>query len=408
MTRLATDLLAAALALVAYTYIGYPGLLLLLQVVRPRRRAAPLAEWPNVSITIPVYNEASTIGLTLERVLATDYPPDRRQVLVVSDASTDGTDGIVSGFAGRGVELLRLPQRSGKTAAENAARALLIGDIIINMDASIHIPPQALKPLIAAFADPTVGVASGRDVSVARAGVAANRGESRYVGYEMWVRDLESRVDGIVGASGCFYAARAALHMELVPQALSRDFAAAAIAREHGYRALSVKDAVCFVPRTNSLRREYRRKVRTMVRGMETLYYKRHLLNPARYGLFSWMLFSHKLCRWLVPWAMLLLLAVLGALAVTSGWARTALAAFGALGALGGIGWLWPEGDPMPRLLALPAFVVSGNVAVLHAWLRLLGGRLAPVWEPTRRGAVPAQERTSPGAAPEYHHGQRA
>jgi len=385
VTRLATDLLAAALALVAYTYIGYPGLLLLLQVVRPRRRAAPLAEWPNVSITIPVYNEASTIGLTLERVLATDYPPDRRQVLVVSDASTDGTDGIVSGFAGRGVELLRLPQRSGKTAAENAARALLIGDIIINMDASIHIPPQALKPLIAAFADPTVGVASGRDVSVARAGVAANRGESRYVGYEMWVRDLESRVDGIVGASGCFYAARAALHMELVPQALSRDFAAAAIAREHGYRALSVKDAVCFVPRTNSLRREYRRKVRTMVRGMETLYYKRHLLNPARYGLFSWMLFSHKLCRWLVPWALLAATAASAviAVAVPGAWWLGALVVLG-LGIAAG-GWLWATRGKAPALFELAAFGAAGNVAALHAWVRVLRGELHSMWEPTRR-----------------------
>ncbi|OLC72606.1 MAG: hypothetical protein AUH78_15790 [Gemmatimonadetes bacterium 13_1_40CM_4_69_8] len=402
-------LLAGSLACCLYAYVGYPTILKVLSLFR--RSSTPpdqLTTWPLISITIPVHNEAENIAGALEWVLAVDYPAERRQILVVSDASTDGTDAIVAGFAACGVQLQRLGERRGKTAAENAASPYLTGDIIINTDASVRVHPRAVKLLVAAFDDLAVGVASARDVSVASLDDRTNPGEQSYVSYEMRVRDLETTVQGIVGASGCLYAIRADLHRCYVPEALSRDFAAALTAREHGRRAVSVHEAVCFVPRSASLRQEYRRKVRTITRGLATLAYKRALLNPLRYGVFAWMLFSHKLCRWLVPWAMLLLLAVLGALAVTSGWARTALAAFGALGALGGIGWLWPEGDPMPRLLALPAFVVSGNVAVLHAWLRLLGGRLAPVWEPTRRGAVPAQERTSPGAAPEYHHGQRA
>src|SRR5207244_8057022 len=97
---------------------------------------------------------------------------------------------------------------------------------------------------------------------------AANRGERTYVGYEMWVRDLETRLrggggggGGIVGASGCLYAIRAGLHREFVPENLSRDFAAALIARRHGLRAVSVPGAVCFVPRGASLRQEDRRHV---------------------------------------------------------------------------------------------------------------------------------------------------
>jgi hypothetical protein len=136
------------------------------------------------------------------------------------------------------------------------------------------------------------------------------------------------------------------------------------------------------------LRQEYRRKVRTITRGLGTLAHKRTLLNPLRFGVFAWMLFSHKVCRWLVPWAMLVLLAALGVLASTSGWARAALATCGTLGLLAGFGWLWPEGVPMPRPLALPVYLVAGNAAVLHAWLQILTGRLAPVWEPTRRSAL--------------------
>ena len=389
MSVVAVAVLAGACAFVLYTYVGYPALLAILGARRPSPSGAPLPEWPRISITIPAYNEEARIGATLERILATDYPAERRQILVVSDASTDGTDAIVSGFASRGVQLLRMPKRSGKTAAENAARSLLTGEIIVNSDASITIPPASIKSLISAFVDPTVGVASGRDVSVARAGDTSNRGESRYVGYEMWVRHLESRVHGIVGASGCFYASRAALHMEIVPEALSRDFGAALIAREHGYRAVSVNDAVCYVPRTSSFVREYHRKVRTMVRGLETLYYKRHLLNPFRYGLFAWMLFSHKLCRWLVPWALLLATVAVAAIAVSMPGAAW-LGVVGAVGlAVAVVGWLWSARSKAPTLLELAAFALAGNVAALNAWIRALRGELDPIWEPTRREAVP-------------------
>jgi len=328
------------------------------------------------------------IAGTLERILGLDYPADLRQVLVVSDASTDGTDEIVAGFADRGVELLRVPRRQGKTAAENAARRCLTGEIIINTDASVRIDPAAVKHLVAAFRDPSVGVASARDVSVTNLEQQANAGEQAYVGYEMWIRDVETAVYGIVGASGCLYAIRSELHMGRVPEDLSRDFAAALTAREHGRRAVSVPAALCFVPRGASLRQEYRRKVRTITRGLATLTHKRALLNPLRYGVFAWMLFSHKVCRWLVPGAGLLFLGALLALAPHAVWAQVLLASLAVVGMLAAIAWMRPEGEPMPRLLALPAYVAAGNVAVLHAWLRLLAGRPAPVWEPTRRGAA--------------------
>jgi cellulose synthase/poly-beta-1,6-N-acetylglucosamine synthase-like glycosyltransferase len=394
MNALAVAALAAAAVFVGYAYVGYPFLLKLVSFVhaKPRSRNAPSA-WPAVSITIPVYNEAATIGATLRRTLEIDYPPERRQILVVSDASTDGTDEIVSSFADRGVELLRVPVRRGKTAAENAALPLLRGEIIVNTDASIRIPPPALQTLIAAFADPTVGVASGRDVSVTGLGEGdgSNRGESGYVGYEMWLRQLETRVDGIVGASGCFYAIRASLHHSRVPEGLSRDFAAALIAREHGYRAVSVPDAICFVPRTASLRNEFRRKVRTMTRGMQTLIFKRHLLDPARFGLFAWMLCSHKVCRWLAPWAGLIALVAVGALSVTVPWARWLLGGIVVIAVAAGAGWAWPDGRVAPRLLAVPAYLVSGNVAALVASVGAIRGQHHATWEPTRRDAVAAR-----------------
>ena len=307
---------------------------------------------------------------------------------MVSDASTDGTDDIVTRFAARGVELLRLPQRRGKTAAENFARSHLTGEIIVNTDASVRIDAAAAKHLVAAFSDPSIGVASARDVSVANLDHTANHGELAYVGYEMWVRDLETQVSGIVGASGCLYAIRRDLHMRSLPEHLSRDFGAALVAREHGYRAVSVPAAICYVPRSTSLRREYRRKVRTMARGLRTLWYKRSLLNPGRHGLFAWMLWSHKLCRWLVPLTFLSTALVLVALAPGHWWAAATLALCGAAALVTAIGWVWPEGRRLPRSIAWPTYAVTGNIAAIQAWIRALRGQGTAVWEPTRRGTT--------------------
>ncbi|HXG43472.1 MAG TPA: glycosyltransferase [Gemmatimonadales bacterium] len=371
-----------------YAYLVYPVLLRLVGWFRaPEPVRADPAEWPLVSFSVPAYNEAAAIRRTIESLLALDYPPERRQIVVVSDASTDGTDDIVREYADRGVELCRLSRRSGKTAAENAAIGYLKGPIVVNTDATIRILPGSLKPLIRAFQDPTVGVASGRDVSVGDLTTGANRGESGYVGYEMWVRSLETRVGSIVGASGCFYAIRRDLHEALVPEALSRDFASALTAREHGLRAVSVNEAVCLVPRTVSLRREFHRKVRTMTRGLETLWFKRRLLNPFRYGWFAWMLFSHKLARWLVFLFIPPALAALVLLTPQSGAARVVLGLAAATLVAGTLAVRWPARRATPRLLELAGFVLVACLAGFLAWLRALRGDLNPIWEPTRRPA---------------------
>jgi cellulose synthase/poly-beta-1,6-N-acetylglucosamine synthase-like glycosyltransferase len=384
-----------SLGLWGYCYVGYPAILRVLAVFRSRAAArVDPVEWPLIGISIPAYNERRSIAETLEAVLACDYPAERRQVVVISDASSDGTDEIVARFAARGVELVRQPERKGKTAAENAARLVLRGEIVVNTDASVRIHPQSVRNLVRAFQDPEVGVASSRDVSVARMTAASNMGESAYVGYEMWVRGLETCVSGIVGASGSLFAIRRSLHQEYLPESLSRDFAAALVARVHGLRSVSVRDAICFVPRGASLRQEYRRKVRTMTRGLATLVYFRRLLNPFRYGVFAWMLASHKLARWILPWATLGLAGSVAALAPTFAIARTLLAGSLVVGALAAAGWIWPRDRDMPRLVSLPAFTLAGIAAGLHAWLKLFAGRSAAVWEPTRREATP----NDPGA----------
>ena len=225
-----------------------------------------------------------------------------------------------------------MPVRGGKTAAENASCAVLRGEIVINSDSSVRMHGAAVRRLIESMADPRVGVASTRDVSVTPGSASANAAEAGYVGYEMRIRSLETQTGGIVGASGSGYAIRANLHRLPVRADLSRDFSAALTARTHGFSAVSVDDALCYVPRTSSLRSEYRRKVRTIARGVDTLVHQRHLLDPIRYGSFSWKLFSHKVCRWMVPASAIPGAIGLALLAPTRPWAAAASAAGIAVG----------------------------------------------------------------------------
>ena len=385
LTSVAFALIAAPVGTLSYAYVGYPLVLLVASRRRREEGIAPSEEWPSITITVPVYNEEQNLAEVLEALLAQDYPAEKRQILVLSDASTDRTDEIARSYAHRGVELLRLPERRGKTAAENAADAVVRGEIIVNTDATVRLGASSLRKLVRAFDDNSVGVASGRDVSVGALGTEANRGESGYVGYEMWVRRLETRFFSIVGASGCFYATRRRLYDGAFPEGLSRDFASALIARRKGYRSVSVEDAICLVPRTASLRSEFRRKVRTMARGLQTLWYMRALMNPLHYGRFAFSLVSHKLCRWLVPLMLPLSIAGVAALGASHLLARLALLALLVASGLAVIAVRWPDRLRLPAPLALPAFGVASFAAGFMAWMRALSGQGSAVWEPTRR-----------------------
>jgi len=383
MIVLGAALVAIPIVLFAYAYVLYPMMLRVLA-------KGPVDDMgdacPTVTITIPAHNEEDRLAATLDRVLALDYPAEKLHVLVVSDASTDDTEAIAGAYGDRGVEVLRLERRSGKTAAENASTSRIRGDVVVNVDATIGLEPHSLRALLRVFSDPTIGVASGRDVSVGDVQAEGNRGESQYVGYEMRVRAMETRVSSIVGASGCFYAMRRDLHAVQFPDDLSRDFGSVLVAHEHGYRSVSVEEAVCYVQRTRSVAREYRRKVRTMARGLRTLWYKRSMLNPLREGVFAWMLWSHKLSRWLVPLSVIpagvgLVLLGLG----VGGWGWLPAAVVGAGLVLGAAGLVWPAGRRPPALLAMAAYGVAGTAAGIAAWVSALTGAENRVWEPTRR-----------------------
>jgi cellulose synthase/poly-beta-1,6-N-acetylglucosamine synthase-like glycosyltransferase len=386
----ATAIAAAPLVTAIYAYVLYPVIVWAVSLTRRSLATGAHADqWPHVTVTVPVYNNVASIRATLERLLAFDYPREKLQFLVLSDASTDGTDDIVREFADRGIELLRATTRRGKTAAENAAAEVARGDIIVNVDATVMVPPTSLRPLIRAFDDQSVGVASGCDVSVDAAPATEAGGESGYTSYEMLVRKLETRAGSIVGASGCFYAIRRKIRGSPLHPGLSWDFASTLVAREQGYRSVSVPEAVCVVPHTQELRYELRRKARTMARGISTLFEFRALMNPFKYGGFALMLISHKLLRW-VPY--LVAPASVIALAILATRSTVAAVVFGivACGLLAGAVSIKYAGSINLRPLALAGFVVAACSAGWLAWFDAIRGARLATWDPTPRPTVTA------------------
>jgi len=372
-------------ALIAYTYLGYPLLLAVLALWKPTSiREQMDAAWPLVTLLVPVHNEELAIRHKLDNLLRLEYPKTHVRILVLSDASTDGTNAVVESYTDARIKLLKLEQRVGKTEAQNHALPHVRGDVVVNTDVAVRLEPSSLEALVRPFLDDArIGVVSGRLIGLHDRVAGTAREESWYLRYEMMIRVLESRTGSTVGAAGGFYGVRRELFGHF-PAHLSRDFGSVLLARKRGYRAIVAPEAQCYVAGTGSLVAEYRRKVRTMTRGLQTLLHHVELANPLRFGLFSIKLLSHKLARWAVP--PLLPIALAGGLwlAARSGYAVIAVSILVILSGALLAGLLAGRRHVRPLLSRL-GYVVLANLAAIEAWVNLLRGDTTPIWAPTRR-----------------------
>jgi cellulose synthase/poly-beta-1,6-N-acetylglucosamine synthase-like glycosyltransferase len=374
-----------SLLLVIYTYVGYPLVLWALGKRRARGVLTP-EMFPSVSVIIAARNEADKIRHKIAHSLALDYPQDRLEILVASDASDDGTDEIVKEYAERGVRLVRAPQRKGKENVQSLALTVATGDVIVMTDAATILEPGAITRLVENFADPTVGAVSTEDLLVDAAGNPT--AEGLYVRYEMWVRRLESRFHSLVGLSGSCFAIRRSLCGRW-PAMLASDFMGALHTARGGYRAIADPLALGRFVAVASSQAEMRRKIRTFLRGITVLMANLDLLNPFRYGRFAFQLASHKLLRFLAPFFLLGLL--LTCIPVGDNWMLHVLfwpqAGFYLLGLTAGIA----TGLQRYRLVRVAHYFTMVQWAMLRAWGKYALGQQQVTWEPSRRpGITPA------------------
>jgi cellulose synthase/poly-beta-1,6-N-acetylglucosamine synthase-like glycosyltransferase len=366
----------------AHVYVGYPVLLWLIASCGGARRVRIGEVDAHVTLIISAYNEERAIAEKLDNTLALDYPRDKLQILVVSDASSDGTDEIVSQYASRGVELLRMPDRGGKTVGLNKAVERARGDVIVFSDANAMYEPSAIRNLVRNFADPGVGAVVGES-GYTDAQATSEHSEGLYWDYEIALKRLESSVSSVVGGDGAIYATRRALYVPMRPDALS-DFVNPLQVVRAGYRCVYEPEARCFERAGDSFDKEFRRKVRIVNRAWRAMLTMPELLNPFRFGFFSFELVSHKLLRWLMPFFMAALLVVNALLIQRGAFYAALFAAQVVFYVLAAVGHLLREWPSMPRLLTIPYFFCLVNVASAVGIVDAYRGRAYVTWATVR------------------------
>ena len=296
--------LALLVGVLAYTWVGYPGLLWILRRLfgRPAERGD---QQPTVSIIVPVHNEQSGISAKLEDCLALEYPRDRIEILVASDGSTDATEAIVRQYADRDprIRLLKSAGRAGKSGVQNFAVQQAGGDLLFLTDANTRTPMEVLGLLSRTFVNPRVGLVSAT-VNFLTGSDAVSKGQGLYWRYEYFLRQAESDIGILATGGGAAMMIRRELYSP-IPTHYGDDCILPLGVRLQGYLVLNDPQAVVFDSSPHSIAGELRSRVRMTERNWSGTLSRPALLNPFRFPLTALGLISHKLLRWLTPFFLL-------------------------------------------------------------------------------------------------------
>ena len=359
-----------AAALLVYTQVGYA---LVLALLARLRRPRPVATWegelPTISAIVAAYNEQEVIAQRIANLRSLDYPPQRLQVIVASDGSSDRT--AARAHAAGADLVLELP-RGGKIRAQDAAVAEATGELLVFSDANASWQREALKRLVGAFADPKVGYVCG-DVMFTDDG--GTNQEGLYWRYEMWLRRMESGLSSVTSGNGAIYATRRESYLKVDPLA-GHDLSFPFNMVKRGWRAVYVTDARATEKMAPSIEGEFTRKRRMARRTWPTVFAS-GLMSPRGYSpLYALMIFSHRVLRYLVPFLHVLVLAANIAL-IGQGWVYLVTLALQLALYLGAA--LAPLAPARPLLVA--RYYVVTNWALAAGVWDFLRGERSPVWE---------------------------
>ena len=369
-----------SIVLLMYPYFFYPLIALAIGAINPKpiRRQ----DWlPMVTVLIPAFNEEDCIGATVQNKLEQNYPAEKIQIIVVSDGSSDSTDEIVKTFQDRGVILLRREGREGKAAALNAAIDFANGEIVVFSDANSIFNKDTIRRLVENFADSDVGYVTGSLGFITDAASASGGGAGAYIRFENFLRIAETRCGSVIGVNGGVDAIRRRLYVDTPPNLIT-DFILPLTVMVGGHRVVYDSRAISQEVGNTQLSSEFRMRVRVALRAMQGLSYMRRLLNPIRFPIESFCIFSHKILRYM---AFLFLIAALISnvlLAKFSDFYQSLLIVQVLVYAVAVLGLLRVLPAWLRRITVVPSYLLMSYAAFALASFKFLRGDVMAIWRP--------------------------
>ncbi|MDH2432985.1 glycosyltransferase family 2 protein [Pokkaliibacter sp. MBI-7] len=360
-----------------YAYIGFPLGLAIMAAFKPRQIV--LAPHPqSISIIVAAHNEERHIEGKIKSLLEQDYLPSARQIIIASDGSTDDTVALARTFNHPDILVLDLP-RQGKQAALNTAVQYASGDVLVFTDADNQWFPSTLGALMAPFSDTAVG-ATGGNMIIAKPGHALSQGDSLYRRYEAWIRRAENQTGCTVALDGALLAIRRSL-FQAIPSDVNDDFFISTCAPAAGKHLVYVDAAKVLDEGVDETNKQFSRRLRVTLGGLQSLAYRKQLMNPLRFGGYAVALISHKLIRRLAP--LLLIPLILSNLALWQhhGFYQTALLCQIAAYAVAIVGLL-DHTKRLPKPFRLAGYTLISLSGMAIAVIQFIFGKRLKMWNP--------------------------
>jgi len=370
--------------MIFYAYIGYPLSLYLVSLIKRNQTNHPEeAAHHTVSLLISAYNEEKVIDEKIKNSLSLSYPPSLLEIVVVSDGSTDRTEEIVKQYSDQGVILRSYQGRIGKTACLNEAVPLAKGEIVVFSDANSRYDKNAIKELVRHFGDDQIGFVTGKTEYVSGNGSNVFSPINFYSKLEIFVKNLESKISSCVGADGAIFAIRKKLFKALSDADIN-DLVIPLKIIKQGYKGILEEKAFCIENSANGYKDEFRRQERITNRTIRAIFNDSDMLNPFKFGLFSFELFSHKISKFLVPFFMITLL-IANLFLITKGpfflLFLTGQLAFYLLAVLGYFRKCWIS---LSKVISPCRTFLVVNLAILNGWVKYLKGDTYTTWTTLR------------------------
>jgi len=369
-----------------FAYFGYPIVLYILSKVFGCKvnQEFNTNEWPYVSMLIAAYNEEKVIGAKIENCLQLDYPKDLLSVWIASDGSSDDTNNIVKKYANvhKNIHLLEFP-RTGKSGMLNEAIKSIADRIVVFSDANTEYAPDAIKKLVMHFDDPSVGCVSGRLIYRNPGETISGKGESFYWRYETLLKKMESKIGYVAGANGAIYAVRRELFEPFSRRTINDDFTLSMKIVKKGFKCLYEENALVYEDVAPTMVSEFNRHVRDGAGHYIAMIALLGLLNPLS-GLRSFIYWSHRILRWMVPF-LLIFLFIINIFLLNEDIYKALYALQFIFYVSAIIGWFSIKYFKLPFILYVPFYFCNLNLALLIGFFKTVANIQKTTWERTER-----------------------